>query len=546
MVTPLKHSRMHFIKLRTMFNHAIIAIILIGTLLQSAHAQFVEIDSAYDKAIQLSDDSLKVKTLNDISYALVSKDPSKGVEVAELALQVANKIGWLRGSAAASGCLGINYNALGKYEKALEHEGHALEVYSQLGFQRGVAAMQSNLTLVYMNLANYVKALEFGLNALQTFQAMGSEMNAAVVSENIGTIYFRQKNYTNALDYYNRSLKIQLQNGDSSSVARTYGNIGIVLNAQGSFNEALKKQLHAARLNQSMGKQAALQINFVNAGNAHLNLNSTDSALHYFNKALNIARTIENLGSIATTTGNIGLAYLNEARQNPDNAKLSKAIQALSYAIEQCRHLKFYEPIIEFSASLAEAYELNHDFANALKNYKVSVEIKDSIHSIENKEMLANIEAQHKIELLDKQLKLRDHENQIQALEIENKRDQLIIILLVFVLVVSALILSTFMLRRYKKTNRELLVRNKAQLQQIEDQMKALTEHSKVLGEIAYMQAHYVRSPVATLLGLSKLFNHQNLSDPTNYTIIQNIEGVALKLDEAVREVIEKENNLKR
>jgi PAS domain S-box-containing protein len=73
--------------------------------------------------------------------------------------------------------------------------------------------------------------------------------------------------------------------------------------------------------------------------------------------------------------------------------------------------------------------------------------------------------------------------------------------------------------------------------QKIEDQNAALRE-------IAFIESHNIRGPVATILGLQQLFNHDDLSDPVNRTILEGITKVTHELDIVVREVVRKSNEI--
>jgi signal transduction histidine kinase len=66
-----------------------------------------------------------------------------------------------------------------------------------------------------------------------------------------------------------------------------------------------------------------------------------------------------------------------------------------------------------------------------------------------------------------------------------------------------------------------------------------------VLSDIAHTQAHDVRGPVATILGLLQLFNHDDPTDPINGEVINKLNVATEKLDNVVKEVVYKENRLR-
>jgi PAS domain-containing protein len=57
------------------------------------------------------------------------------------------------------------------------------------------------------------------------------------------------------------------------------------------------------------------------------------------------------------------------------------------------------------------------------------------------------------------------------------------------------------------------------------------------LKDIAWIQSHKVRSPVATILGLMQLYNKEDLSDPTNLQILEGLEEASINLDSVIKEI---------
>ena len=65
-----------------------------------------------------------------------------------------------------------------------------------------------------------------------------------------------------------------------------------------------------------------------------------------------------------------------------------------------------------------------------------------------------------------------------------------------------------------------------------------------MLTDIAYTQAHNLRGPVATILGLVQIYNFDDATDPDNKEIIEGISAVTERLDKTITEVINKENSV--
>jgi PAS domain S-box-containing protein len=59
------------------------------------------------------------------------------------------------------------------------------------------------------------------------------------------------------------------------------------------------------------------------------------------------------------------------------------------------------------------------------------------------------------------------------------------------------------------------------------------------LRNIAWYQSHEVRGPVASLLGLAKIFNYADAQDPINKEVLQHVRSLAEKLDFAIRSIVQ-------
>lgn len=64
------------------------------------------------------------------------------------------------------------------------------------------------------------------------------------------------------------------------------------------------------------------------------------------------------------------------------------------------------------------------------------------------------------------------------------------------------------------------------------------------LKDIAWIQSHKVRAPVASILGLVQLFNTGEPHDPINAEVLQGLTEAANNLDEVIKEITAKTENL--
>jgi PAS domain S-box-containing protein len=67
-----------------------------------------------------------------------------------------------------------------------------------------------------------------------------------------------------------------------------------------------------------------------------------------------------------------------------------------------------------------------------------------------------------------------------------------------------------------------------------------IAEQTKRLQDIASISSHSIRRPVATILGLTSLFDRKDLDNPLNREIMDHLETSAIELDDVIHIIVEK------
>ena len=72
---------------------------------------------------------------------------------------------------------------------------------------------------------------------------------------------------------------------------------------------------------------------------------------------------------------------------------------------------------------------------------------------------------------------------------------------------------------------------------QLREYIDRIESQNSRLKNIAWIQSHQVRSPVATILGLAELLNTKDLTDPANMELFKNIKEAAGSLDVVIKQI---------
>ena len=75
--------------------------------------------------------------------------------------------------------------------------------------------------------------------------------------------------------------------------------------------------------------------------------------------------------------------------------------------------------------------------------------------------------------------------------------------------------------------------------------IEAIEKQNKKLKEIAWIQSHVVRAPLARIMGLVELMKHQGFGNPDSEELYDHLLTSAIEFDEIIKEITDKSEQLK-
>lgn len=346
------------------------------------HGQGV-IDKAldnYERALELrreTGDRLgEAHTLNDLGFVYKGLgDIPKAMEFYENSLRIYEEVGDKGGIANIHNKMGVVYYRKGDTPKALEYFSKSLKVLEELDEKQGMAGALSNMAFLSDRLGHTEKALEYYHRGLEIFQEIDNKKGIATALNNLGAIHVRQKNNELGLDYYNRSLKLREEVGDQVGVANSLNNIG----------------------------------------DAYLSNGEISKALDFHNRSLAIREKIGNKVGIVFSLNNIASVHIKQKQYQ-------KAEQLLKRSLEISQELGYPEEIKNAANKLYELYTKIGKYDMALDNYKLYVQMRDTVNNIEAQK--AAIEQQTKYEYEKRELAIKAEQEKKDAIAEEELHRQ--------------------------------------------------------------------------------------------------------------------------
>ncbi len=439
-------------------------------------------------------DSNKVKLLKKISEVYNGTCTDSALAYGFRSLSLANKIGWEKGIASAHMALGVSYEQRADLPSSLDHYFQALVINEHIGNKRGIAAGNWGVGNVYRSQKQYDRAILYTQKALTYYEEAGDKTSVSSLFINLGHIYNCLDKLDSAISLYNRALPVKNELGDTQATSRVLMSIGSIYLKRKNYNQCLSYYFRSLRMLGDNGEPYDISSILGNLGQCYLII-ATDStklkpdSLISADKRANLATAVKFLDSSLKISKSIGQL---------DDARIT-------------------------SLDLSEAFEHLGDYQRALSMYKEHVAYKDSLYSSDNTDKIAAIESQRAQQLKDKDIQIAKLRTEVYAICI--------------VFLSAAMIYIAYRLYKQIRSNKQLATDRAAHLKRIASQ-------GRILQHITYIQAHDLRGNVATILGLVKLINSEDPSDPQNKEIIQHIDAVATKLDSVIIDVINEENKL--
>ena len=533
-------------------------------------------DSVIASVQNLSSDSEKVSTLIDMVSRAYCEDSVYKLAIANEAKRIAERIKWYKGIYSANLTIGYIYFECSKnYTKAFEYFGNNVNLANSNGNKNDEATAWQTIGKYHQQLSEYLLTLEDYDRGLQVnacpdveisiladkgvlCNAIGAYSNAlacydsaltkfddyerskknisqedggmkAALYINMGELYLSKKQLNRGLEIYKKGYQQAILIKSKVFVVSSLIGIGKVYTEKGDYDTAIA-YYHSA-LDSCVGlTNFKYEVRVLNElGNIYLKKSSFPNALAYADSSLRLAEAQGYLDLLSKSNATLGNVYLKQGNYD-------LAVFYLKKALDIARQTKILDDQRDVLAVLATAYQQKGQYEDAFRTLNEYINVKDSLNITANE----NEYTRRQVESEFKQRELIDSTNRQIVFQSRIARQQTYTYTSV-VASVLILLLAFFVYRNYntQKKYNELLSKEK------ERHLAHIEAQSNVLSDIAHTQAHDVRGPVATILGLLQLFNHDDPTDPINGEVINKLNIATEKLDNVVKEVVYKENRLR-
>ncbi|MGM0478001.1 MAG: SpoIIE family protein phosphatase [Bacteroidota bacterium] len=411
---------------------AFLLILLSITELNGQHLQD-KIDSLHSNFDQLENDSLRIRSLNFLSFYYDRLDTTYSRDSAIATIKRSYKLATQKGNYSYSNYPFIQYSELSSassnYDVALKILLKFLDIAKTTSNIEWEALALREMVILFNTIQDKERTAQYIDELKKTTHKMKSSLKKAHAFNAIGSYYKDKELSDSALFYHEKALKIRLNKDDSLGISFSYNNIGLVYKNQKKY----------------------------------------DLALEYYKKSLKIKQGLKNTKGMAGSNINIGQLYLLKNKYQKgipyveNGIELTKKVEAKNF------QLAGYKVLYKLHRNL-------HDFQAALKALETVRQLESEIHNNEQIKLAKELERKYNAEKLEQKAKINELELENSKVKLSQQQN-IIWFLAIGVAIFILLIVLVFINYRQKKKINQQLEENNVLLQK----QKTKTDEQNVL-----------------------------------------------------------------
>jgi tetratricopeptide (TPR) repeat protein len=483
-------------------------------LLSTGHAQTLLPDSIENRFKDLPRDSTYIIELNKLANVVMKNNPELARKIATHVTELAPEIKFGKGYARALVLIGNSYWYEGVFEFAQNYFLLAARQYQSIGDSIGLGQTYNNVAEVYKKMQDYEKALEY-LN-LSVQLKRKDNATRALTLYNIGEVYVFINNLSKASEFIDEALLFAIKNNDNKVIGYCYNGLGIIHSKQKKYNQAIDYFLKAEKKWKEIGEIRLLIQTYQELADVYRYLKQFEKAEQYLSLSAEMSNLIKVPDLLVTNF--LKYAKLDSARGRYDralgNMQRYTTLKDSMYNLAKSEQIARLQMVFESETKTRENQQLRAE--QELRETQLEQQWL-IIYIISAGLLLTGVMAwflylqRHKFSSLSKTLQEKNDEIGNQKLAIEMQATALI------------------------KLNEELQELNKNLESRIDERTKQLTIQNQRLTEYTFVNAHKLRAPVSSILGLINLVDEHKPEELK--TILAHLKTCGNQLDVVTREI---------
>ncbi|AMR33121.1 hypothetical protein A0256_17715 [Mucilaginibacter sp. PAMC 26640] len=268
-------------------------------------------------------------------------------------------------------------------------------------------------------------------------------------------------------------------------------------------------QIRALKIAESNSKYERVSIPlYDNVGQYYLDKKDFDKAIYYAGKGAFLARKLNQPRSLTYAYAWLGQAWFFKGEQQKGLDYLNKAIAISREIKEPYREMELY-------GHLEDCYVAMQDYKTSLNLVLRAQKMRDSLKVRQNEVKMSELEIKYQTATKDKAIAEMGHQQ-------SEKNRQLLIVVAGCVLFIVFTIVLYLQYRLIRKDNRLNIISN--------------VKKDQALQNIAFVQSHEIRKPVASIMGLINVLKANDYE--VDKETLSKLQQAGEELDTVIKSII--------
>jgi PAS domain S-box-containing protein len=346
--------------------------------------------------------------------------------------------------------LGNNQNALKYYNLALSISIQEKDKISEIEIINKIGVLYRILGSLHLSLEKHIKALEL------SNQIPDPDTLKVQIFNDLGVLYRNFNDNEKAMLSYKEALNLSFKRNYLKGQGIAYKNIGNLMFYSKNYDSAIVYYNKALQVYSDKNIPLYFKSGILNnIGNVNRMKKDFKTALKYYNLALEISLDIEDKNLEAIIYKNIATTYKNKEDYNLAKDYFFKSINI-------AKEIDLKRVLIESYYELSDLYEKTNELKNSLEYYKLFSLLKDSVYDNERNIHIAELEMRYN---------KKQQEETINILKLKRQQTH-IIYLSVLSLFLIILLYVNYKRLKLKKSDNKLISEQKAILESLNKELK--------------------------------------------------------------------------
>ena len=343
---------------------------------------------------------------------------------------------------------GLFYKRSGNPKLALPYFRQAVILNEKDDDKVASAGQLLNLGNTYREMADYKNALQSHLKALKYFEAAGNKRGESFCYQSISNAFTELKQYENALKYSKKAIGLKTELNDKRGLGTAQDGLGNIYLGLKNYDKALEHFAASIVIAKDLNLLTEQAKTYFNIGKTYAAKNDLKAAIENFNQSKLISMQLRDSSTSSSADIEI-IALQKNAALHTTEKKMFSSLNTFTKTGGRIKQAEGYKKLADF-------YEANGQFDNALMYTNKYYLLNDSIQNTDLQVQLNKMEEQYIVEKKENEISLLKKDQELNKATIDKQKafQYSAIFFVAFILFTAFLIINRY--RVVQKVKRQV------------------------------------------------------------------------------------------